>query len=66
MSAETFVRLLEELVDLKVQYHLANKMKTSSELARVIAVKRESDRQRADQVRAELIQALTAQAGTSA
>jgi hypothetical protein len=66
MSAETFVRLLEELVDLKVQYHLANKMKTSSELARIIAVKRESDRQRADQVRTELIQALTAQAGTSA
>ena len=66
MSAETFVRLIEELVDLKVQYHLANKIKTSPELAKLVAVKRETDRQRADQVRAELIQALTAQAGVSA
>ena len=66
MSAETFVRLIEELVDLKVQYHLANKIKTSPELAKVVAVKRETDRQRAEQVRAELIQALTAQAGVSA
>ena len=66
MSAELFVRLIEELVDLKVQYHLANKMKTSAELARVVAMKRETDRQRADLIRAELIQALTTSVGTSA
>jgi len=60
MSAETFVRLIEELVDLKVQYHLANKIKTSPDLAKIVAVKRETDRHRADQIRAELIQALTA------
>jgi len=66
MSAEAFVRLIEELVDIKVQYHLANKMKTSPELARLVAVKRETDRHRADQIRLELIQALTAQAQTSA
>jgi hypothetical protein len=65
MSAETFVRLIEELVDIKVQYHLANKMKTSSDLARLVAVKRETDRQRADQIRVELIQALS-QVGSSA
>jgi len=59
MSAETFVKLLEEMVDLKVQYHLANQMKTSSELTRVLAVKRESDRKRTEQIRAELINALT-------
>ena len=59
MSAESFVKLLEELVDLKVQYHLANQMKTSSELTRVLAMKRESDRQRTEQIRAELISALT-------
>jgi len=63
MSAESFVRLLEELVDLKVQYHLANQMKTSPELTRVLAVKRESDRHRTEQIRAELIQALTTEAG---
>jgi len=60
MSAETFVRLIEELVDLKVQYHLATKIKTSPELSRIVAVKRETDRHRADQIRTELIQALTA------
>jgi hypothetical protein len=66
MSAEAFVKLIEELVDLKVQYHLANTVKTSPELARIVAVKRETDRHRADQIRAELIQALTAQSAASA
>jgi len=65
MSAELFVKLIEELVDIKVQYHLANKIKTSPELARIVAVKRETDRHRADQIRAELIQALTAQSGAA-
>jgi hypothetical protein len=66
MSAETFVRLIEELVDLKVQYHLANQMRTSTDLARVVAIKRESDRQRVEHIRVELIQALTAEGGESA
>lgn len=65
MSAELFVKLIEELVDIKVQYHLANKIKTSPELARIVAVKRESDRHRADQIRAELIHALTAQSNAA-
>jgi hypothetical protein len=65
MSAELFVKLIEELVDIKVQYHLANKIKTSPELAKIVAVKRESDRHRADQIRAELIDALTAQSAAS-
>jgi len=59
MSAETFVSLLEELVDLKVQYHLAKQIKLSPELSRMVAMKRESDRQRIEQVRAELLQTLT-------
>jgi len=63
MSAETFVKLLEELVDMKVQYHLANQMKASPELTRVLAQKRESDRQQTERIRQELINALTAQAG---
>jgi hypothetical protein len=61
MSAESFVRLIEELVELKVQLHLANHVKTSPELARVVGRKREIDRLRAEQVRLELIEALTAQ-----
>lgn len=48
---------------MKVQYHLANQMKASPELTRVLAQKRESDRQRTEQIRQELINALTAQAG---
>jgi hypothetical protein len=59
MSAETFVKLLEEMVDLKVQHHLANQIKMSSALTRVVASKRESDRQRAAEIRTELINALT-------
>jgi hypothetical protein len=66
MSAETFVKLIEELVELKVQVHLANHVKTSPELARVLGRKRESDRLRVEQVRLELIQALTTQSAPAA
>lgn len=59
MSGERFVRLIEELVDLKVQYHLANQLKVPSELSSVVARKRENDRRRTEEIRAELISALT-------
>lgn len=60
MQPINFIALLEEMVDLKVQQHTEAHLKTSPELAMVLQHKRETDRRRLDQIRAELIRVLTA------
>ena len=55
MTPESFVKLFEEMVDLKIQQHAELTMKTSPELARILQEKRETDRRRLDQIRAELV-----------
>ena len=52
MTPESFVRLLEELVDLKLQQREESRLKTTPELASVLANKRETDRRRLEQIRA--------------
>ncbi|HHY84927.1 MAG TPA: hypothetical protein GYA07_05265 [Verrucomicrobia bacterium] len=59
MTPESFVRLLEELVDLKLQQREESRLKTTPELASVLANKRETDRRRLEQIRAELIRILS-------
>jgi hypothetical protein len=54
MNAETFVRLIEEMVDLKVQQHAEAHLKTTPEIANVLQLKRETDRRRLEQIRTEL------------
>jgi hypothetical protein len=58
MNAETFVKLIEEMVDLKVQQEAASHLKLNPEVTRLLAQKRETDRRRLEQVRAELIRIL--------
>ena len=58
MSAETVVRLIEEMVDLKVQQHAELDLKPSPEVARILQEKRATDRRRLDQIRAELTRIL--------
>lgn len=58
MNAETWVRLIEELMDLKVQQYAESTMKTTPEIARVLRDKRETDRRRLEQIKAELVRAL--------
>jgi hypothetical protein len=43
------------MVDLKIQQHAELTMKTSPELSRILQEKRETDRRRLDQIRAELV-----------
>ena len=62
MQPINFIALLEEMVDLKVQQHTEAHLKTTPELTAVLARKRETDRRRLDQIRAELIRVL---AGTA-
>jgi hypothetical protein len=59
MTPESFVQLLEELVDLKVQQHEEARIKTTPELASVLMNKRETDRRRLEQIRSELVRILS-------
>ncbi len=54
MSAEAFIRLIEELVELKVQQQSELRLRTTPEVARVLGEKRETDRRRLEQIRKEL------------
>ena len=58
MNAEKLVKLIEEMVDLKVQQHTTAALKVNPELAKILAEKRETDRHRLDQIRAELVRLL--------
>ena len=58
MDNERFVKLIDEMVDLRVQQHTAAGLKVNPALAKILAEKRETDRHRLEQVRAELVQML--------
>jgi hypothetical protein len=58
MNAETIVKLIEELVDLKVQHEAASHLKLNPEVSKLLAQKRETDRRRLEHVRAELVRLL--------
>lgn len=58
MSAEYLVRLLEEMMDLKVQQYAESQLKVTPEIAALLQDKRETDRRRLDQIRIELVRFL--------
>jgi len=58
MSSESVVKLIEEMVDLKIQQHAENGMRPSAEVAKILFEKRETDRRRLEQIRAELARTL--------
>ncbi len=60
MQPINFIALIEEMVDIKVQQYTEAHLKVSPELAGVLQQKRETDRRRLDQIRAELVRVLTA------
>jgi len=55
----TFIGLLEEMVDIKVQQQTEVQPENVPEVAAVLARKRQTDKRRLDQIRAELIRILT-------
>lgn len=59
MTAEKFVKLLEEMVDLKVHQHAELHLQGKPELARLLEEKRFSDRRRLELIKQELIRLLT-------
>jgi hypothetical protein len=54
MNAETLVKLIEEMMDLKVQNYAESTMRPNPEVARILSEKRETDRRRLEQIRAEM------------
>jgi hypothetical protein len=60
MNAVTLVNLIEEMVDLKVQQRTESHIKTTPELARILAEKRVTDHRRLEHIRDELVRQLSA------
>ncbi len=60
MTAEYLVRLLEEMMDLKVQQYAESQLKVTPEVAALLHDKRDTDRRRLDQIRIELVRFLEA------
>ena len=58
MNPESFVRMIEEMIDIKIQQQTESTMKLTPELTRVLQEKRETDRRRLEQIRKELIRGL--------
>jgi hypothetical protein len=61
MNAENIVKLIEEMVDLKVQQSRAEAtahLRSNPEIARLLAEKKETDLRRLDHIRAELVRLL--------
>ena len=54
MYAEHLVKLIEEMVDLKIQHFAESQLKANSEVAKILFEKRETDRRRLEQIRAEM------------
>ena len=57
-DSSSSVRLLEEMMDLKLQQYAETQMRPTPEVARILHEKRETDRRRLDQIRTELARIL--------
>jgi hypothetical protein len=58
MTPEAWVRLIEEMIDLKLAQFAETHMKLTPELTRLLRDKRETDRHRLQQIRTELVRTL--------
>ena len=59
MSAEVFVNLIEEMVDIKVHQRVESHLHAKPELARMLEEKRHADRRRLEMIKQELVRMLS-------
>jgi hypothetical protein len=59
MNSSILPRLIEEMMDLKIQQYAESQMRPTPEIARILGEKRETDRRRLEQIRAELVRILS-------
>ena len=60
MNGDSLVKLIEEMMDLKVQQYAETNLKHNPEVTRLLMEKRETDRRRLEQIRAELARLMNA------
>jgi hypothetical protein len=58
MTAGNLIKLLEEMMDIKIQQHAQATVRSTPEMTEILREKRETDRRRLDQIRSELIKLL--------
>jgi len=58
MTADYLVRMLEEMMDLKLQAYAESQLKTTPEMTILLQEKRETDKRRLAQIRMELVRFL--------
>jgi hypothetical protein len=58
MSAEMFVKLIDEMVDIKVHQRVESHLHAKPELARMLEEKRHVDRHRLEMIKQELVRLL--------
>jgi hypothetical protein len=58
MNADNLVKLIEEMIDLKLQQQAQMNLKASPEITQILGEKRVTDRRRLEQIRAELVRSL--------
>jgi len=59
MNADAVVKLIDEMMDLKIQQQAQANLKASPEIARFLEEKRVTDRRRLEQIKAELVRLLS-------
>jgi hypothetical protein len=59
MNAEGIVKLIEEMVDMKIRLQMESTIKTNPEVAKVLAQKRESDTRRLELIKNEMARILS-------
>ena len=59
MNAEALVKLIDEMMDLKLQQQAQANLKASPEITRFLEEKRVTDRRRLEQIKAELVRLLS-------
>jgi hypothetical protein len=58
MNAETFIQLIEEMIDLKIQQQAEANLTPTPEVAKLLQEKQTTDRRRMNQIKAELVRML--------
>jgi hypothetical protein len=55
MQGANLIRLIEEMIDLKIQQHSESHLKPTSEVAKLLEEKRHTDRRRLEQIKADFV-----------
>jgi len=55
MQGNNLVKLIEEMIDLKIQQYAESHLKPTTEVAKLLGEKRNTDRRRLEQIKTEMV-----------